>query len=384
MALAIDLAARARLLSDEQFRVWARGQTVFISSVMAELAQERAAVAEALEHLGFTVRWFEEFGGRDDAVDAAYLGEVRTCTVYLGLLGEQYGSMLPSGPYAGFSATHAEYLEACAAGKRVSFWALEPAKSREGHTRRFLLEVQLFHVTGSFSGAHDLAANVERRLREIAADDLSPWVKLGGVVVRATWVVARGDELCVEARVFDEDVVHAIDELAGAREWRAPRIQVTHGNRSGQGEIRELAVQTTSAAFSDVTVTVSMDWSVTSDMPIGTAGYSAEDLTEVAVRVGLLRDPMPPQLGQMSFLVKAEDPLATLAGVGVPEDNMRALARLLITEWLVSDGRASIITSFALGPSHGGERHIELTWREPRRYSNVESKLRTVSGIRRR
>jgi hypothetical protein len=167
MALVIDLAARARQLSDEEFRAWAHGQTAFISSAMGELAQERAAVADALERLGFTVRWFEEFGGRDDA--AAYLGEVRSCTVYVGLLGEQYGSMLPSEPYAGFSATHAEYLEARAAGKRISFWALQPAEAREGHARRFLSEVQLFHVTGSFAGADDLAAKVERRRREIAA-----------------------------------------------------------------------------------------------------------------------------------------------------------------------------------------------------------------------
>jgi hypothetical protein len=143
MALTIDLAARARQLSDEEFRAWAQGQTIFISSVMGELSEERTAVAEVLEGLGFTVRWFEGFGGRDDAADAAYLGEVRTCTLYLGLLGEQYGSMLPSDPYAGFSATHAEYLEARAAGKRVSFWALQPAEARDGHARRFLSEVQL-------------------------------------------------------------------------------------------------------------------------------------------------------------------------------------------------------------------------------------------------
>jgi hypothetical protein len=162
--------------------------------------------------------------------------------------------MLQSGPYAGFSATHAEYLEARATGKRISFWALRPADAREGHARRFLSEVQLFHVTGSFGDARDLPRKVERRLREIGADDLSPWVKLGDVVVRATRVVARGDELRVEGRIFDERVVHALDVLAGTGQWRAPRIQVTHGNRSGQAEIQALAVETTSAAFSDVTV----------------------------------------------------------------------------------------------------------------------------------
>jgi hypothetical protein len=102
----------------------------------------------------------------------------------------------------------------------------------------------------------------------------------------------------------------------------------------------------------------------------------------VAVKVGFLGEAMPSELAQMSFLVRAEDYLAVLEGLPVPEGNMQPLARLLITEWLVGHGRASTITGFSLGPPHGGERHFELTWREPRRYANVEPGLRTVTGIR--
>src|SRR5687768_7394376 len=102
MPLTIDLGAAARTLTDEEFRAWARDQTVFLSSVMGELAVERRAVAEALEALGPRVRWFEEFGGRDDSAEVAYLSEVRAATIYLGLLGDEYGTMLPSG----FSPTH--------------------------------------------------------------------------------------------------------------------------------------------------------------------------------------------------------------------------------------------------------------------------------------
>src|SRR4051812_2347995 len=107
MALTIDLGASARRLSDDEFRTWAEDQTIFLSSVMGELAGERAALATALKQLRFRVRWFEEFGGRDDSAEDAYLGEVRASTIYLGLLGDEYGTMLSSDPYAGFSATHA-------------------------------------------------------------------------------------------------------------------------------------------------------------------------------------------------------------------------------------------------------------------------------------
>jgi hypothetical protein len=37
------------------------------------------------------------------------------------VLGDQYGGQLGDGPYAGFSATHAEYLEARSAGNRITF-----------------------------------------------------------------------------------------------------------------------------------------------------------------------------------------------------------------------------------------------------------------------
>lgn len=129
MPLNIDLAAAARPLDAEEFRVWAQDQTVFLSSVMVELASERKAVAEALEALGIRVRWFEDFGGRDDSAEDAYLNEVKASTIYLGLLGDAYGSMLPTGPYAGFGATHAEYLEARSQGKRISFWFEKAASS---------------------------------------------------------------------------------------------------------------------------------------------------------------------------------------------------------------------------------------------------------------
>jgi hypothetical protein len=101
VSLTIDLAAAARSVSDDEFRAWAEGQTVFLSSVMGELAAERAALASALMRMGFRVRWFEEFGGRDDSAEDAYLSEVRASTIYLGLLANEYGTMLASEPYAG-------------------------------------------------------------------------------------------------------------------------------------------------------------------------------------------------------------------------------------------------------------------------------------------
>jgi hypothetical protein len=76
---------------------------------MGELADERKAVAAALEALGFNVRWFEGFGGTDDRPDVAYMTEVAGADIYVGIVADVYGNNQPS---SGFSATHEEYLEA--------------------------------------------------------------------------------------------------------------------------------------------------------------------------------------------------------------------------------------------------------------------------------
>lgn len=155
MALTIDLTATNRPVADDDFRAWASGHSLFLSSVMSELASERRALAEALEREGFIVHWFEEFGGRDDPPNAAYLTEVAAADIYVGLMGDFYGRMQPSG----YSATHEEYLEARRRGKRVSLWVRRDDSNRQGHARDFVSEVQVFNVTGSFMGPTTLSAS---------------------------------------------------------------------------------------------------------------------------------------------------------------------------------------------------------------------------------
>jgi hypothetical protein len=93
MALTVDLTAANRRVPDDEFRQWSTTHSVFLSSVMAEFKEERRTVADALQDAGFTVRWFEDFGGRDDPPDAAYLTEVAGADVYVGVMGDYYGPM---------------------------------------------------------------------------------------------------------------------------------------------------------------------------------------------------------------------------------------------------------------------------------------------------
>src|SRR4051812_13803565 len=106
--LLIEHAAAAEPPTDDAARGWLRSQRIFISSVIEGYSQFREAAATAIEAVGATPVWFEKFGGRDGDPNQAYLAEVRSSDIYVGLLGARYGKPLPTR----FSATHEECLEA--------------------------------------------------------------------------------------------------------------------------------------------------------------------------------------------------------------------------------------------------------------------------------
>ena len=208
-ALLIDRAAAAAVPPDGAIGEWARGRRVFISSVMAGLGEERAAAAEAAVALGARPIMFENFGGRDADPLNAYLGEVETSEIYVGILGQRYGRPLPTR----FSATHTEFRHAEQQGLRVAVWALD-TQEREGPQQAFLDEVRVFHVVPSFHCPVDLRGQMSARLRDIAAEDLAPWTKLGFIVFRASEVAHAGAEIAVTARVHSDDVAHALEAMA--------------------------------------------------------------------------------------------------------------------------------------------------------------------------
>jgi len=117
----------------------------------------------------------------------------------------RYGKPLKSG----YSATHAEYNEAIRRGLRISIWNFDGAL--DGPQRDFLEAVRVFHTTGAYSSPEELAERVERRLRSMAGESLSPWVKVGNVLVRSTSVEDDGQQITVNARIRDNSVAAALD-----------------------------------------------------------------------------------------------------------------------------------------------------------------------------
>jgi len=220
--LVIDRASSARHLTGDEIRAWGSQRSVFVSSVMAEFQEERSALSAMIEdNIGAEAILFERFGGRDENAQQAYLDGVNRTDVYVGVIGDRYGTMTATGR----SATHEEYREASRLGKRVSVWVKADGSKRQGDARDFVEEVRLFHTTGSFTNQDELVRGVHSRLVEIAGDDLAPWVKLGPVVFRARRIEETEQAFLLEATLRDPEVEAALLDLRPPR--RDSSIQFT-------------------------------------------------------------------------------------------------------------------------------------------------------------
>lgn len=178
----VDVAAAAARPTAEAVAAWA-GQRVFVSSVMGGMADERQAVVAGTRQVGAEPVLFEGFGGRDDDAELAYLSEVASSTVFVGVLGRTYGRLQKSRRSATTTSTARPSAAAC--GSRAFTRA---DGDLQGDQVYFLEEVRQFHVTDADTNPEDLTGLVADALRWIAVEDLTPWCKVGDAVFRARTV----------------------------------------------------------------------------------------------------------------------------------------------------------------------------------------------------
>jgi hypothetical protein len=108
-------------------------------------------------------------------------------------------------------------------------------------------------------------------------------------------------------------------------------------------------------------------------------GVSFEEQTEAGLAAGLFGRPLPQRLGMLARTVDDSDPLAELDPLGLPHAVYEPVARLLITERLITVGAVSHV-EVAVGPPRAGLRSISAAWRDPAAYSNEEPRRSTVGG----
>jgi hypothetical protein len=370
----IDATAAARRADPGRLREWLGQQRVFISSAMGDTGAERRAVASAVEEEGARAVWFEEFG-RDADPEEAYLSEVDASTIYVGILNEQYGRLNPPD---GFSASEAEYLRARERGKRVHVLVAANAPGREGHLARFIERVRFYTTTENYADVHDLTRRVKRRIGELGAEALSPWVKLGDNVFRADHVDENGATVTVRARISD-DVAYSLESLHDLH--GRTRLRFVHRSRVVEGEFANVRRTTHAGGIDELTIELAQVRPVTtSAMRVATSGKTADDLVELGLRQLFLGEPIPDTIGLMGLTETGINRADLTQAFTQPNETAEAITRLILADGLVGAGHASRLIAVHVGPRNGGVRRIAIEWQEPRAYSNVEPARRRLEG----
>lgn len=138
---------------------------VFVSSVIRGMERHRAAVADAIESLGYSVIRSEDFGASTDTPRQACLQAARTADLTIVLLGAHYGQPQSSG----LSATHEEFREACNHGTVAVL--VQSDTDPEPRQREFLGEAQDWatgRMTDTFSDGDDLRSKATRLVHQHA------------------------------------------------------------------------------------------------------------------------------------------------------------------------------------------------------------------------
>lgn len=359
-SLLIDRAAAAARPDDNAVRAWAESQRVFVSSVIDGYSEYRGAAAAAIESLGALPVMFERFGGQDSDPHHAYLSEVRASTVYVGLLGARYGRPLPDR----FAATHAEFRAAESGGIRTSVW-IQSGVGREGPQQSFLEEVRAFQVTGSYADPDVLALGLTNRLRVIASEDLSPWMKLGHVVFRADEISEGSGSATIRATVRDTSVIAALRALDDR--MRRQSLLFSYADQVLIAEPRGVVSTTRATRGVDVVLELAVG-PPAAPTRISFNGVPWERLTEIAVAVSLFDQPNP--FGIAAHVAQIANPFPDLKAAGVPEEALRPIARLLLSETLVTERGISRVTDVALAQPIAGRRRLRLQWQSPPAYSS--------------
>jgi len=346
---------------------------------MADTREERAAAAEAVRERGGRPVLFEEFGGRDDDAEAAYLGEVERSDVYLGILRTAFGRVDQDGR----SATQVEYEHASSRGLRICVWTAEggAAPERDARLLAFIERVRSQHVTGAYRSAKQLAEQVRTRIDDLCAEDVSPWVKLGEAIFRARLIQQRGREGRVEADLRAGRVLDAVQQLRRDRFGRGTSLQLTYRDQSFSITLAE--VETT--VVTGMRTSVALQFAIADPptvMPYafssGGRTISAEDSVALRLRERLFQEALPPHTYLWcDFAIDH----AFLADPRVTDDIAPAIVKLLVTEALVGGGLVAAITACNVAPTSRDGRRCRIVWVDRRAYTNVAPETRSVEGL---
>lgn len=244
--LIIERSAHPLPLAEDRYRAWVTGRQIFVSSLMdQEITPYRNAVRAHLHAIGASPVMWEEITPRDEGPQRAYLSGVDRSSVFLLILGSRYGVT----DQTGYSPTHQEGNRA--AEKRIPRLLFELASlkdsERDGRLNDWLRSLHHEISGASFTNDADLVAQLDARLREMAAQSERLWIKLGRIVFPGTVNSRfdnRGDaEITVAARVTDGDVRRALLDAGVSYSSRSRAERITWSNNSLPIQIESVSVR---------------------------------------------------------------------------------------------------------------------------------------------
>lgn len=245
--LIIETSAHPAPLSDERYRAWMSGRSIFVSSLMdSEMSPFRNDVRAHLHALGATPVMWEEITPRDEGPQRGYLGGVDRSNIFLLILGSRYGVAEQSG----YSPTHQEGNRA--AERRVPRLLFTLAtlndSDRDGRLNDWLRSLHNEISGASFTTTSDLVSQLDARLREMAAQSERLWIKLGRLVFPGTVSSrfdSRGDgEIISAASVTDGAVRRALLEGGQSFRSRSRAERITWSNSSFPIQIESVSLKT--------------------------------------------------------------------------------------------------------------------------------------------
>jgi hypothetical protein len=178
--------------------------------------------------------------------------------------------------------------------------------------RGFIDEVRTFHTTGSFSSPEGLARGVAQRLRKIAAEELSPWCKLGPAVFRARRIRYGSQGLEVEAHVLDDEVGAFLESLRPSG-WASGDTRFTEHARSVMVRVTDVESTMSASRGRDLFMKMEVQQGGTDPFlgttySVGGRSYNHDDLVALALAEACQGGRLPPEKTRLAHkLCNSED-----------------------------------------------------------------------------
>ncbi|MCR2824294.1 DUF4062 domain-containing protein [Microbacterium sp. zg.Y909] len=367
----MDLASSQVPPDEADVRLWAAQQSVFVSSLIGDMRDERVAVRAAVTSFGARPVMFEhDLGGQEVPADRAYLDGLAGSTIYLGIYGPRYGQPLGNG----YSATHDEYRNADIANMRMALFVRDPFGGADGPQQDFVGGLRARYTTAPYADAAQLGQRVQERLRVMATESLTPWMVLGDTAFRANSTHTSGDTIGVRATIRSGRVAELVKGFPGARGG----LGYAGAHDSAEVRVTDVSTESTSAGSQTLEITMKRAGQQQHPTPMSINGMSADDVFEKALRGALFGEPVENPFWGLATI---EDPLEILRGRNLPDPVVRSLARVLTDEALRHRGIKGGTSKFTLGPPKAEGRLLEVSWFPPRRYVNEPTPAeRAVTG----